>query len=69
MFHESAVLLINKIDLMPYVNFDLEKARRDSLAANQDLAVIEVSCKTGEGLQEWFDWIGTRIEDFKKSHP
>lgn len=67
MFRESSVLLVNKIDLKPYVDFDMEKARRDSLAVNKDLAVIEVSCRTGEGLEGWFGWIGGRIEAFKKS--
>ena len=67
MFHESKVLLINKTDLIPYVNFDLVKARRDALAINPDLRIIEVSCKTGEGLGAWFAWISDQIEDYKKS--
>jgi hydrogenase nickel incorporation protein HypB len=68
MFHESKVLLINKIDLAPYVDFDLEKARRDALAINPDLKIIEVSCKTGQGLEEWFAWIARQIEDYQKSN-
>jgi hydrogenase nickel incorporation protein HypB len=67
MFHESKVLLINKMDLAPYVDFDLEKARRDALAINPDLVIFEVSCKTGKGLQEWFTWISNQIEDYQKS--
>jgi hydrogenase nickel incorporation protein HypB len=50
MFQESSALLINKMDLMQYVDFDLEKARRDSLALNKDLKIFEVSCKTAAGL-------------------
>ncbi|HQG32870.1 MAG TPA: hydrogenase nickel incorporation protein HypB [Deltaproteobacteria bacterium] len=67
MFRESKVLLINKMDLAPYVDFDLEKARRDAGAINPGLHIIEVSCKSGKGLEEWFSWIGSTIEEFKKS--
>jgi hydrogenase nickel incorporation protein HypB len=45
----------------------MEKARRDSLAINQDLKIFEVSCKTGEGLDAWFAWISSQIEEYKKS--
>ena len=51
MFQESSALLINKMDLMPYVDFDLEKARRDALALHKDLKIFEVSCKTTAGLE------------------
>lgn len=68
MFHESSVLLISKMDLAPYVDFDLEKAKRDARAINKDLIIIEVSCKTGNGLEEWFRWIAAQIEEFKKSN-
>lgn len=66
MFQESSVLIINKTDLIPYVDFDLPKARRDALALNNKLKIIEVSCKTGEGLDAWYEWLTGRIEDFKK---
>lgn len=66
MFQESSALLINKMDLMPYVDFDLEKARRDSLALNKNLSIFEISCKTGEGLTEWITWLDRQIQSFKK---
>jgi hydrogenase nickel incorporation protein HypB len=66
MFQESSALLINKIDLMPYVDFDLEKAKRDSLALHKDLKIFEVSCKTAAGLDEWIAWLTRRIDAFKK---
>jgi hydrogenase nickel incorporation protein HypB len=69
MFQESSVLLINKTDLLPYVDFDLPKARRDALALNGKLKIIEVSCKTGEGLEVWYQWLIERIEDFQKNVP
>jgi len=66
MFQESAALLINKMDIMPYVDFDLKKARRDSLALNKKLKIFEVSCKTGDGLDAWIAWLTQRIDEFKK---
>jgi len=69
MFQESSVLIINKMDLMPYVDFDLPKARRDALALNKDLRIIEVSCKTEAGLNPWYEWLTERIESFQKSRP
>jgi hydrogenase nickel incorporation protein HypB len=67
MFKESRVLIINKMDLMPYVSFDLEKAKRDALGLNKDLTIFEVSCKTGDGLQAWFEWLSEQIESFRAS--
>ncbi len=66
MFQESSVLLINKIDLLPYVDFDMAKARRDALAINRNLRVFEISCKTAAGLEGWYDWLSGEIESFRK---
>lgn len=66
MFQESSVMVINKIDLFPYVDFDLAKARRDALSINRDLNIFEVSCKTGAGLEGWIKWLTDRIDAFKK---
>jgi len=66
MFQESKVLLINKIDLMPYVDFDRDKALRDARAINKDLKIFEVSCKKGDGLETWFDWLRGQIETHKR---
>jgi hydrogenase nickel incorporation protein HypB len=66
MFQESAALLINKIDLMPYVDFDLEKAKHDALSLHKDLKIFEVSCKAATGLDAWTQWLTERIDAFKK---
>ena len=66
MFQESAALLINKIDLMPYVDFDLAKAKRDALSLHKDLKIFEVSCKAATGLDAWTQWLTERIDAFKK---
>ncbi len=61
MFHESSALVINKIDLIPYTNFSLEKAIRDSLSINPRLSVFPLSCQTGEGLDSWCGWLEGRL--------
>ncbi|MBN2808304.1 MAG: hydrogenase nickel incorporation protein HypB [Deltaproteobacteria bacterium] len=67
MFAESSVLLINKMDLAPYVDFDLEKARHDALAINPKLEIFEISCKAQTGLDKWLDWLTQAIETFRKT--
>ncbi|MEA1940398.1 MAG: hydrogenase nickel incorporation protein HypB [Candidatus Caldatribacteriota bacterium] len=62
MFRKAAVLLINKIDLLPYTDFNLSKAKEDSLKIKPDLKIFEISCKTGEGLDGWFDWLREQIK-------
>lgn len=62
MFHESTVLLINKIDLLPYVDCSIDKIKEESLKINPDLTIFDVSCKTGEGLDSWFDWLRKRAQ-------
>jgi len=61
-FHESSLLLINKIDLLPHLECDVEKIRNESLKLNPRLGILEISCKTGEGLQPWFDWLTSRVK-------
>ena len=60
-FQKSAVMILNKIDLLPHLDFDREKARRDALALNRDLTIFEVSCRTGAGLDGWFGWLTDRV--------
>ncbi|MBI5101299.1 MAG: hydrogenase nickel incorporation protein HypB [Nitrospirae bacterium] len=57
MFQESSALVLNKIDLAPYTNVDMEKIRRDALSLNPGLRIFEVSCRTGEGIDRWVDWL------------
>ncbi len=62
-FHESSLLLINKMDLLPYVECDIEKIREESLKINPNLEIIEISCKTGDGLPSWFQWLKDRVDE------
>jgi len=62
MFQESTALVLNKIDLLPYTNADLEKIRRDSLSLNPKLKIFDVSCRTGQGISGWVDWLLTLVK-------
>ncbi|MFA5353334.1 MAG: hydrogenase nickel incorporation protein HypB [Thermodesulfovibrionales bacterium] len=61
MFQESSALIINKTDLKPYLNASVEKIRKDVLSLNPSIRIFEVSCKTGEGVDEWVNWLRTTI--------
>ncbi len=57
MFRTSHVCIINKTDLLPYLDFDMKKAREYALQVNPDLQLIELSVKTGEGMRKWYEWL------------
>lgn len=65
MFQESRVLLINKIDLLPYVDCDVGKTKERALQLNANLEIFEISCRTGEGLDVWVDWLRQQVSDRK----
>lgn len=62
MFAISEVMVINKLDLLPYVDYDLAKVKRHALAINPRLRIFELSCRTGEGLDAWCDWLTTLVQ-------
>lgn len=57
MFAASKLMLINKVDLLPHLNFDVEQAVEYARRVNPEIEVIQVSATTGEGMDEWLDWI------------
>ena len=61
MFQESAALVLNKMDLAPHLDVDVDKIRKDSLSLNPRLKIFEVSCKTGQGIPEWVEWLRNQI--------
>jgi len=61
MFRSSHLCLINKTDLLPYVDFNVENARNNALSVNPSLEFIEISARTGEGVDKWLDWITGQI--------
>jgi len=62
MFTVCDVLLVNKIDYLEYgADFDLRAMKERVLNLNPEIKIIEISCKTGEGIDEWVNWLGDRI--------
>lgn len=57
MFHASDVMLLTKIDLLPYLDFDVEKCLDYARRVNPRIKILQLSAKSGEGLQYWYDWI------------
>ncbi|KAB2925372.1 MAG: hydrogenase nickel incorporation protein HypB [Bacteroidetes bacterium] len=62
MFRNASVLLINKIDLVPYVNCDPDLMTRNALTVNPKLTVFRLSCTTGEGIAEWCAWLQRHVD-------
>ncbi|MBV5304094.1 MAG: hydrogenase nickel incorporation protein HypB [Chlorobium sp.] len=61
MFHEADLCILNKIDLLPYVEFDVAKCRENAMRVNHHLEWFELSATTGEGLAQWQQWLEKRL--------
>lgn len=61
MFHTSTLCIINKVDLLPYVPFSLDKVKEYARQVNPALEFIEVSCTSGEGLSGWYQWLKAKV--------
>ena len=57
MFHAADIMLLNKIDLLPYLTFDVEKCIEYARRVNPDIQILQVSATSGEGLDNWYQWI------------
>lgn len=68
MFQNSDVLLITKIDSLPYFNFDMDKCIERVRFLNPNIRIIPVSAKSGEGMKEWEDWLKEEIAVLKQDH-
>jgi hydrogenase nickel incorporation protein HypB len=56
-FHSSDICIINKIDLLPYVEFNVDKAKEYALQVNHHMQFFELSAKSGEGMNKWYGWL------------
>lgn len=63
MFSQSHVLLVNKIDLLGLSDFDMEELRSTVRRMNPSMEVLEVSCRTGEGLHAWAEWLRKKVAE------
>ncbi len=66
MFQKSKVLLINKTDLLPYVDCNIDTIKNSVLKLNPDIKIFEISCKSGDGLNDWYKWIKQASVNKKK---
>jgi hydrogenase nickel incorporation protein HypB len=62
MFADSDVVVLNKIDLQPHLDFDMEAFRKTVIGLNSDVILFPLSCKTGEGMEEWFSWLQSEVK-------
>jgi hydrogenase nickel incorporation protein HypB len=60
MYRGVDVLVVNKIDLLPHVTFDMDRFRRGVEALNEGVTTFPMSCRTGEGVDAWLDWVAAR---------
>lgn len=66
MFSICDVVLINKIDVLPYFDFDMEKCKEYVAMRNPNAKVIPICAKTGEGIEEWTKWLSDEVNKWKK---
>ncbi len=63
MFAGSGICLINKIDLLPYLDFDLDKVKEFARRVNPEIEFFEVSATTGQGMDKWYEWLAGKWRD------
>jgi len=66
MFQVCHVVVVNKIDVMPYFDFDMEKCRENVHFRNPDADIIPICAKTGEGVEQVADWLRNQISEWRK---
>ena len=57
MFRAAEIMVLNKVDLLPHVDFDVPTAIANARAVNPEIVVFQVSARNGEGLSDWYDWL------------
>ena len=66
MFQICDVVLINKIDVLPYFDFDMERVKEYIQQRNPQAKVFPISAKTGEGMDAWTEWLAAQVTEWKK---
>lgn len=69
LFNLAEVLLLNKIDLLPYVDFDLARAKHFAAQLNKDITIFDVSCTSKVGLDMWYVWLREKCKEKCKEKP
>ena len=68
MFSICDVVLVNKIDVLPYFDFDMDKCREYVKMRNPNAKLIPICARTGEGMDEWYDWLRSEVKVWKESN-
>lgn len=66
-FKASAITLLNKVDILPYCSFDMEAAKEDISTLHPGVEVLEVSCTTEQGIDQWCQWLLSRVQAKKEA--
>ena len=67
MFKEADAALLNKVDLLPYTDFDLESAADDIRTLHPGIEVMAIACRTGEGIESWLSWLRKNVREKKEA--
>lgn len=65
-FRSASVFLLNKIDLLPHLDFDVDQCLAFAREVNPNIEIFQLSAKTGEGLEPWYDWLNARMTELKR---
>ena len=66
-FHEASLAILNKIDLLPHLTYDVEKVEKEIRVLNPDSEILRLSATTGEGMDAWIEWIIEKLEEKKST--
>jgi hydrogenase nickel incorporation protein HypB len=66
-FHEASLAVINKVDLLPHLTYDVEKVEKEIHVLNPDCEILRLSAETGEGMDGWIEWIMQKMADKKRA--
>ncbi len=67
MFKEADAALLNKVDLLPYTDFSVERVKEDVLTLHPGIEIFPVACRTGEGISAWFSWLRKNVREKKEA--
>ena len=68
MFRKTDALILNKVDLIPYLTFDLSEAEGNALRVRPGLRIFRTSCVTGQGIEEWIAWLSELRQSWRQAH-
>jgi len=66
MFRAATLMIINKVDLLPYLDFDVERCKSFARQVNPKIEILELSCRSGAGMQGWYEWLEEGVREKRK---